>query len=490
MWAIHQLYNTLVEVDSNLHIIPSLARSWEVSDDNLTFTFHLRTDVYFQDSEIFPGGKGRKMVAGDVVYSLERIMEKATASSGAWIFNDKIALVNGFNALDDSTFQLKLKRPFHPILGILSMQYCSIVAKEAVIKYGKDFRSHPCGTGPFQMLAWDEGQSLIFKKNRHYFEKDSLGVRLPYLDGIKISFYGNKATEFLQFQQKKLEFIQDIDPSFKDEVLTKNGQLKKEWKGNINMIRQPFLNVEYLGILQDTNNLLVKNSPLRNQKIRQAINYAIDRRKMIVYLRNGLGNAAESGFVPMGLPSFDANRVEGYHYDPIKASTLLKEAGYPNGEGLPVIKLLTISLYADLGSFIANQLRQVGINIQVEVIQKSLLIEETSRSAALFFRGSWIADYPDSENYLSVFYSHNPAPPNYTRYANNEFDRLYESALEEKNDSVRTKIYQKADQLVIKDAPIVPLWYDMVVRLVHTYVINFKTNSLNSLELRSIRLNK
>ena len=490
MWAIHQLYNTLVEVDSNLHVVPALARSWEISNDNLSFTFHLRNDVYFQDNEIFPGGKGRKMIADDVVYSLQRIMDKSTASSGAWIFNDKIVSVNGFSALNDSTFRLKLIRPFQPILGLLSMQYCSIVAKEAVIRYGKDFRSHPCGTGPFQLIIWDEGQSLILIKNRNYFEKDSSGIQLPYLDGIKVSFYDNKATEFLQFQQKKLDFIQDIDPSFKDEVLTKNGQLKKEWKGNINMIRQPFLNVEYLGILQDTTNSLVKNSPLRNQKIRQAINYAIDRKKMIIYLRNGLGNAAESGFVPLGLPSFDSNIVKGYHYDPLKASALLKEAGFPNGDGLPVIKLLTISLYADLGSFIANQLRQVGINIQVEVIQKSLLIEETSRSAALFFRGSWIADYPDAENYLSVFYSKNPAPPNYTRYANTEFDKMYETALAEKNDSIRTKIYQKADQLVINDAPIVPLWYDMVVRLVHTYVINFKTNSLNALELRRVRLNK
>jgi peptide/nickel transport system substrate-binding protein len=124
----------------------------------------------------------------------------------------------------------------------------------------------------------------------------------------------------------------------------------------------------------------------------------------------------------------------------------------------------------------------------VEVIQKSLLLEQTARSEALFFRGSWIADYPDAENFLSVFYGKNPAPPNYTRYSNPQFDQLYEAALSEKNDSVRYALYRKADQLMMKDAPVVPLWYDMVIRLVQPYVKNFPANSLNLLELRKVKL--
>jgi oligopeptide transport system substrate-binding protein len=167
---------------------------------------------------------------------------------------------------------------------------------------------------------------------------------------------------------------------------------------------------------------------------------------------------------------------------------LLNEAGYPNGTGLPVIKLLTIPVYAEFATYIASELQQVGIKIQVETIQKSLLLEETAKSDALFFRGSWIADYPDAENYLSVFYGKNPAPPNYMRYKNPQFDKLYEDALEEKNDSLRMKIYQRADQLMIKDAPVVPLWYDMVIRLVKPYVKNLIPNSLNLLELRKARL--
>lgn len=488
MWAIHQIYNTLVQTDDQLNIVPSLATSWEVSPDNLVFTFHLRSDVYFQDNNCFPNGKGRKMTASDVVYSFSRIMDPATASSGAWIFNGRVDSIKPFTALNDSTFQLKLQRPFHPILGVVSMQYCSIVPHEAVEKYGKDFRRSPCGTGPFQFVAWEEGQALILKKNPHYFEIDSSGTRLPYLNGIKISFLDNKATEFLEFQQKRLDFINDIDPSFKDEIITKNGELRSQWKNKIVLMKHSYLTTEYLGILQDTSLQVVKNAPLKDVRVRQAINYGFDKRKMMKYLRNSIGMPAESGFVPSGFPSFDSTKVHGYNYNPAKALTLLKEAGYPNGKGLGAIKLLTVPIYGDLASYISNELKQIGIIINVEIIQKSLLLEQTAKSEALFFRGSWIGDYPDAENFLSVFYGKNPAPPNYTRYSNPLFDRLYESALSEKNDSIRYEIYRNADQLMIKDAPIVPLWYDMVIRLVQPYVKNFTPNSLNLLELRRVKL--
>ncbi len=484
MWAVHQIYNTLVEIDSNMQVAPSLAKRWTISPDNLTFTFYLHDSIFFTSDACFPDGKGRKLTAADVVYSFNRIVDKNTASPGAWIFNNRVDSTNGFSALNDSVFQLKLIRPFQSILGILSMQYCSIVAKEAVEKYGADFRRHPVGTGPFQFVAWEEGQALILKKNENYFETDAAGKRLPYLDGIKVSFYDSKATEFLEFQQQRLDFIDDIDASFKDEVLTKTGHLKKTWEGKIVLQKQPYLNIEYLGILVDDENPLVKNSPLRLQKIRQALNYGFDRRKMMLYLRNSIGIAAESGFVPCGLPSFDSVNVKGYTYDPAKAKQLLAEAGYSNRKELPAVKLLTIPIYGDLGSYIANELKQVGINVDVEVVQKSLLLEATSKSQAPFFRGSWIADYPDAENYLSVFYSKNPAPPNYTRYKNPAFDLLYESALSEQNDSIRYKLYQQMDRLIINDAPVVPLWYDLAIHLVHNNIKNFPPNSLNLLELR------
>ncbi|MEQ1678679.1 MAG: ABC transporter substrate-binding protein, partial [Chitinophagaceae bacterium] len=483
-------FNTLVEIDSNLHIVPSLAKSWDISADRTMYTFHLRTDVLFHNDEAFEGNIGRRMTAADVKYSLSRIISKEVASPGSWIFNRKVDSIQPFTVIDDSTFQVKLLRPYNPILGILSMQYCSVVAKEAVEKYGTDFRRHPVGTGPFQFVAWEEGQALVLKKNEHYFEKDTAGNRLPYLDGIKVSFYDSKATEFLLFRQKELEFINDIEASFKDEVLTKKGTLRQNWQGKIILNTSPYLNIEYLGILVDSANKLLLNSPLRVKKIRQAINFGFDRRKMVLYLRNSAGTPAESGFVPMGLPSFDSSIVKGYNYDPARSKQLLSEDGYPDGKGLPQIKLLTIAIYADMANFIAKQLEESGIPVQVEVMQKSLLLDMTSNSRAAFFRGSWIADYPDAENYLSVFYSKNPAPPNYTRYKSAAFDELFEKAIAETNDSLRYILYRQADQVMMNDAPVVPLWYDKVIHLVQPYVKGFSPNALNLLELRRARIEK
>ena len=486
IWAIHQLYSTLVETDSSLHFVPGLARNWEVSADRRVWTFHLRTDVYFHDDVAFAGGQGRRLTAVDVVYSFNRLLDPATASSGAWIFHEKIDTGGAFTAVDDSTFVLRLLRPFNPILGLLSMEYCSVVPHEAVDKYGKDFRAHPVGTGPFRFSSWEEGQDLILLKNEHYFLRDSSGRQLPYLDAVKISFNDEKATEFLQFEQGQLEFINEIDASFKDEVLNKRGQLKKEWQDKIILRVTPQLNTEYLGILVDSTNELVRHSPLRFRAVRQAINYGFDRRKMMLYLRNSLGLPAESGFVPAGLPSFDSAIVHGYHYDPVKARQLLADAGFPDGRGMPAVKLLTIPIYADFATFIARQLQDIGVHIDVEVVQKSLLLEETAQSKALFFRGSWIADYPDAENYLSVFYSKNPAPPNYTRYSDPAFDRLYEQALQENNDSLRYVLYREMDQRVVDAAPVVPIWYDVVVHLVNPRVHGLEANALNLLELRHV----
>lgn len=487
MWVIHQLYNTLVEVDSNLNIVPSLAKNWEINADRTVYTFHLRTDVYFQDNDIFPGGNGRKLTAQDVVFSLARILDKKTASSGAWIFNNRVDSLHPFLALNDSTFQLKLLRPFQPILGILSMQYCSIVAHEAVEKYGKDFRAHPCGSGPFQLKYWDEGEALVLEKNDHYWEKNAAGKRLPYLDAVKISFYNNKATEFLEFRQGRLSFINDIDPSFKDEVLTKKGELRSDWQGKIILQKTSYLNTEYFGILVDTNNALLQHSPLKIKAVRQAINYAINRPQLMMYMRNSIGASATAGIVPFGLPSNNASSVQGYSYNPDTARLLLQQTKLDLKHTEP-IKLLTIPIYADIASFVAKELQDVGLNVQVEVIQKSLLLEQTAKQEALFFRGSWIADYPDAENYMTMFYSKNPSPPNYTRYSNPSFDKLYELSLQETNDSMRYALYRKMDQLLIQDAPVVPLWYDEVIHLVNKNVNGFSVNALNLLELRNVSI--
>ena len=188
------------------------------------------------------------------------------------------------------------------------------------------------------------------------------------------------------------------------------------------------------------------------------------------------------------MPGFAAGSVSGYHYDPARSRQLLREAGFPGGVGLPVFPLKTIDTYADLAGYIARQLEEVGIRVQVDITQKSLLLEETAKSQAIFFRGSWIGDYPDAENYLSVFYSENPAPPNYTRYKNPAYDSLYRLSLPESNDSLRFALYRRMDQLMIRDAPVVPLWYDEVIHLQRPEVNGLEANPLNLLELRHTRI--
>ena len=488
IWAVHQLFNTLVATDSNMHIVPSLATRWEMSEDRKEILFHLRRDVFFHDHPAFVGGKGRQMVADDVVFSFQRLIDPKTASPGAWIFNGRVDSIQPFTAVNDSTFLLKLREPFVQMLGVLSNVYCSIVPREVVERVGADFRRQPVGTGPFRFNAWEEGQTLLLLRNDRYFETDAKGNRLPYLRGVKVSFIDNKATEFLEFQQGRLHFINDIDASFKDEVLSKQGMLRAAWKDRVVLNKHAYLNIEYLGILLDSSLQRVKQSPLRLRAIRQAINYGFDRRKLMLYLRNSIGVPAESGFVPMGLPSFDAATVPGYRYDPEKAKSLLASAGFPGGKGLPVIRLISIPIYADIATYIVRQLEEIGIPAQVEIVQKSLLLTQTSKSEALFFRGSWIADYPDAENFFSVFYGKNPAPPNYTRYRNPQFDAYYERATREPNDSIRYALYREMDRLILQDAPVVPLWYDQIIHLVRPEVKGFRPNALNWLELRTVSI--
>lgn len=489
IWAVHQLYNTLVETDTALHIQPSIAASWDISPDRTEYRFHLRRDVFFHPNPIFKKGKGRKLIATDIVYSFQRLMAAATASPGAWLLNGKVSDKNPFEAPNDSTFILRLKQPFSPILGILSAPYCSIVPKEVVTYYGKDFRRHPCGTGPFFFDSWEEGQALILKRNPYYFEKDRDGQSIPYLEAIKVSFNDSRATEFLLFQQGKLDFINDIDPSFKDEVLSKTGKLRKEWSGLVHLYKHDYLNTEYLGILVDSSKSEVRASPLRTKWIRQAINYGFDRRKLMMYLRNSIGTAAENGFIPAGMPSFDTT-LKGYRYDPENARELIQLAGYDRIKDKGKIRLLTIPIYADLANFISRQLDDIGLEIRVEVIPKSLLLEQTAKSEAPFFRASWIADYPEAENYLSVFYGQNPAPPNYTRYNNSHYDSLYIRAMRTTSDSLRYDLYRKMDKMIIEDAVIVPLWYDQVVHLVRPELSGWQPNALNMLELRRVKKSK
>jgi len=487
IWAVYQLFNGLVQLDSKLNIVPCIAKHWTISEDGLTYTFYLRNDVCFQDDSLFPNGKGRRVVAQDFVYSFSRIIDPNVASKGAWIFNDKVDRLNPFVAVNDSVFQVNLTHPFSPMLGILTMQYCEVVPKEIVEHYGREFAHHPVGTGPFKFKLWRPEEVLILSRNNNYFERDSLGNRLPYIDGVSVSFVSTKQTEFLKFMQGDLDFISDVDASFKDVVLTKDATLQPKYADKIYLDKSEYLNTEYLGILQEPVN--GESNPLLKLKVRQALSYAIDRQSNITYLRNGVGIAAYSGFVPATSSSFDSSKVKGYNYNPGKAKQLLAEAGYLNGDGLPEITLSASPISENSCLLIEKDLENVGFKVRLDVMQAKALREVLVKGQAVLFHGSWIADYPDAENYLACFYSKNDAPPNYTRFKSSTYDRYYDEAMSTTNDSLKNNLYQKMDQLVIDSAVVVPLYYDQVIRFIRKDVTGLKNNPENLLDLRTVKIN-
>jgi peptide/nickel transport system substrate-binding protein len=488
IWMTNQIFNGLVQVDQNLQAAPCIAKSWEISIGALEYTFHLRNDVYFHDDPIFKNGKGRKVVASDFAYSFYRLIDPKVASSGGWIFSDKVEGQSSFIAVNDSTFRIQLLRPFPPFMSLLTTQYCSVVPKEVVEHYGKDFRSHPIGTGPFKFKYWKEGEILVLLKNEHYFEKDQKGKQLPYLDAVKASFITDKQSGFMSFLKKDLDFYYNVDGSYRDDILTKGGKMTTKYKGKFQLIKSPYLCTEYVGILIDTNLAIVKDSPLKLRKVRQAINYAIDKEKLIKYLRNGIGIPANSGYVPRGMPGFDSTVVKGYHYNPKLAAQLLTESGYPDGQGLPEITLNTTTTYKDLIEFIQGELSAVGIKVKVDVSPSSSLRDLISKNHVNFFRASWLADYADGENFLSMFYSKNKVPfgPNYTAFYNKDFDRLFEQSYYETDNEKRFELYRKMDQMVMDQASVVPLFYDQSVVMLQNNISGYNTNPLSLMILKKV----
>ncbi|MBA3972383.1 MAG: ABC transporter substrate-binding protein [Bacteroidetes bacterium] len=486
--AVNQLYNGLVEMNDSLRVSPSIAKTWNISSDGLTYTFNLNSGVTFHDHQYFENGKGRIVTAKDFVYSFNRLLDPKVSSATTLLAYVNNRNGNGFEAANDSTFIIHLDKPFTPFLGILTMKYFSVIPQEVVEGYGEDFRRNPIGTGPFKFKMWNEGSKLVFVKNENYFESEN-GSRLPYLDAVSISFIKDKETSFLEFLQGDVDMVSGIDAINTDEVLTVEGKLKEKYQGMYKMQTQPYLKTDYLGFLIDDNLPQFKKSPLKLKAIRQAINYGFDRKKMVMYLRKNLGTPATAGFIPPGLPSFNSSKVKGYDYNPDKVKELLFLAGFPDGKGLPDISLATTEQYLELAEYIQSQLAEFGIKIRIDVQKASVLSDAIANSKINFFRKSWVCDYPDEENFLSLFYSKNWSPKgfNYTHYSNPQFDILYEKSQSELNDSIRYDYYQQMDQLLIDNAPIVPLYYDQVVRLVQNNISGLTSNSMNLLSLKRVK---
>ncbi|HMG16851.1 MAG TPA: ABC transporter substrate-binding protein [Saprospiraceae bacterium] len=485
IWAIDHIYNGLLQLDDSLHIKYCIAKSWNIDSSGRVYTFILRNDVLFHNSKSFAGGQGRRVIASDVVYSFNRILDTKISSPGSWIFKGRVDSITPFSALNDSVFQLHLMRPFKPMLGILTMQYCSIIPHEAIEYYGNEFRKNPVGTGPYKLKRWIENQTLYLNRNPYYFEKEN-GHSLPYMDGIRIEFIADRKSAFLKFIKGDLDLFSGLESSYINALLTPDGKLQNWLDKKVNYNKNPFLNTEFIGI---NTTKLPPDHPLRNKYFRRALNCSINRAKMLSLLRNNVGKPADSGIIPFGMPAYNPNKVKGYAYDVTEAKNLLSKAGFPDGNGLPVITLHCNKDYADICTFLARQWQEINIPINIEVVESATLREMMRNGTTSFFRASWVGDYPDEENYLSLFYSKNAAPPNYTRFSNSQYDLLYEKALNTNDPKEINNLYNEMNSIVVEQAPVILLWYDETAQFYGKNVSGLHSNIMNLLSVKRIRKN-
>ncbi|WP_378188424.1 ABC transporter substrate-binding protein [Aquimarina sp. W85] len=478
IWATNQIFNGLIQLDDSLKIVPDIAKHWNQSKDGLEFTFTLRDDVYFHKHAKFKNTDStRRVTADDFVYSFDRLIDPKIASPGNWVLNK----VEEYTAVNDTIFKIKLKQPFPAFLGLLGMRYCSVVPKEIVRYYGTEFRSHPIGTGPFKFKLWEENIKLVLRKNTLYYEKDEQGKSLPYLEAVAITFLPDKQSEFLQFAKGNIDLLNSLDASYKDELLTPSGKLRARYIDKITLDKGPYLNSEYLGFYLDAN-----VPEIQSELLRKAINYGFDRNKMIMYLKNNIGTPAHSGFIPKGILGY--SEQQGYEYNVNIARSLVDQYTVITGDTSPSITIATDANYLSICEFIQRELEKIGINVAVDVLPPSTLREQKWSGKLQLFRASWIADYPDAENFLSPFYSKNFTPngPNYTHFKNETFDKLYEQSFLITDDQARAQVYSTMDSILIAKAPIIPLYYDEVVRFTQKNVRGLTTNPQNFLVLKRV----
>lgn len=476
IWPVNQIFNGLVKLDENLEIVDDIAHKWEISPDKKTYTFFLKKGIKFHPSKFFKNESDRVVNADDFVYSLKRLTDPKVASSGSWVLKN----VDSIYSVNDSILRIKLIKEFKPFLGILSMKYCSVVPSEIVENFGDEFGQNPIGTGPFLFKKWDQNIKLVLRKNDEYFEKDSTGKKLPYLEGISISLIPDKKSEFMEFIAGRLDMVSSPENSIIDQIFDAKGNLQDRFSDEFKLIKKPYLNTEYIGFN-------TKENLERDAKLRLAINHSIDRQKMIKFLRKNLGYAATSGIVPNGLNNL--YKEERYSYDPSKAKKLMNEYKNENSLDKVNITISTDAQYLDIIEFVQSELQKIDIYITIDITPPSILRQGKANGKFQAFRASWIADYPSDQNYFSLFYSknHTPKGPNYTFFKSDEFDKLYNQTESDETNSKAMLIGGSIEDLIYQHSPVIPLYYDMSIRILNKRVIGLNNNPINMLDLRKVR---
>jgi len=461
-----KLFNGLIRFNENLEIVPDVARSWNLSADQVTYTFRLRHDVRFSNN--------RKITARDFKYSFERVLDPKTKAPLTWVFdkidgakefmNGKAGSVAGIRVVDDHTLVIKLAQPFGPFLSLLAMTTAYTVPQEDVERLGPDFGTHPIGSGPYVLSEWKHGQQLILAGREDYFDGK------PRLNGIVYRVIPEDLTAVLEFDTGRLDVLlipaseyrrYTTDPAWRDLVYGKPG-----------------LNSYYLG-------LNCTRPPFNDIRVRQAVNMAIDRQHILNTLFERRGVLA-AGPVPPGLWKNSARPLmnKGYPFDQKKARELIQQAG---ADG----KVLKIYITADpevldIVEVIQYYLAQVGLKAEITQLDWSAFKQAVNKGEPDAFWLSWWADYPDPENFLfPLFHSASVGSAgNRTRCSDQELDSLIETAQHTVAEQQRYALYQKAEDRIIKNAPWVFMWHRADYFVVQPWVKDFKIYPIYSIDKR------
>lgn len=503
-----QLFEGLVKFDQNdLSIVSAIARTWEHNENSTEWTFHLRSNVMFHPDPCFADGKGRVLTAKDVKFCFDKLCSADPNNAQFDVtFKDRVVGANesfessktgkpmpvsGIKIVNDSTITISLKSSIAGFLNILAMPGCWIYPQEAFDKYAADMRIHPVGTGPFMLDNMKEGEVLILKKNPDYYGIDKDGNKLPYLDGVKFGFIREKKAEILEFKSGNLDMVYRLPVEIFHEIM---GDLEnaKNRKTDFQIINSPALNTNAIGFN-------CTSGTFSKKEVRLAFNYAIDRQKIADFTIKGEGTAASYGMVPyidfFEKDGYNFKALKGYTFDPAKAKEYLKKAGFPDGKGFPKVTLQINPAGGDRNKLIAEVIQKMlkeNLNVDIEINNVPLAehIDNMTSGKSEMFRFSWIADYPDPETYMTLFYGkHVPTNTteksyiNYTRFKNARFDSLFEASFKESDKAKRYAILAQAEQIVIDEAPVMPIFYDENFRLEQLNVRNFPENAMNYMDL-------
>lgn len=497
-----QLFEGLVKLNSKniTEVLPSIAESWTINENGTEYTFKIRKGVFFHDDPCFKNGKGREVNAGDVLFSFEKLCTYSeTNIAFNYTLKNKLKGGNeyyeaskkgnpsfsfeGVKVIDDYTVKIILESPNLSFLYVLSNIGCSILPKEGVAKYGNLLS---IGTGPFK-TSYKPGkiEKLVLVRNDNYYISDSLGNKLPYLDSITVTFINNKYQELEMFKKSEIDFITNIPSEAVNDIVAQN---IKDFKSNppkYFLDRTPELHTYYY-------EFNMRKKPFTNIDVRKAFCYAINKEKIVEHVLKGEAyGPGNYGFCPQSFIGYDITHLKGYKFNPDSAKYYLNKAGYPDGKNFPTI---TLEVTPGTNTIkVAEEIKQqlestLNINIQYNIIPLSeKTINSLEGKTADLYRTGWVADYPSPESMLNVFYgklipendtSTKGVYPNSTRFKNEQFDFYYEKGVTAKTKKESYENFIKAEEVLLKECPVLLLYYGESLKLAQNYVKNFSFNPM------------